>query len=189
MWRSSVTQQNLTITHTLLLEQELNPSCKNEVLSNHDFCWPYWSQLTFACSSEWLSFHFLVIIVHKFFPEVCIRSNKGKAPLTGLKKSLVQPSPQTQGSHKTYPPKGALTLSSRGGIPGTKGFLRDFWASLPSIVSSSAPVLRWLWPPHVKSWLIGKDPDAGRDWGQEEKGTTEDEMAGWHHRLDGHEFE
>ena len=39
------------------------------------------------------------------------------------------------------------------------------------------------------SWLIGKDPDAGRDWGQEEKGTTEDEMAGWHHRLDGHEFE
>ena len=38
-----------------------------------------------------------------------------------------------------------------------------------------------LWPPHVKSSLIGKDPDAGRDWGQEEKGTTEDEMAGWHH--------
>ena len=38
-----------------------------------------------------------------------------------------------------------------------------------------------LWPPHVKSWLIGKDSDAGRDWGQEEKGTTEDEMAGWHH--------
>ena len=46
-----------------------------------------------------------------------------------------------------------------------------------------------LWPPHVKSWLIGNDSDAGRDWGQEEKGTTEDEMAGWHHRLDGHEFE
>ena len=46
-----------------------------------------------------------------------------------------------------------------------------------------------LWPPHAKSWLIRKDSDAGRDWGQEEKGTTEDEMAGWHHRLDGHEFE
>ena len=46
-----------------------------------------------------------------------------------------------------------------------------------------------LWPPHAKSWLIGKDPDARRDWGQEEKGTTEDEMAGWHHQLDGHEFE
>ena len=45
-----------------------------------------------------------------------------------------------------------------------------------------------LWPPHVKSWLIGKDSDAGRDWGQEEKGTTEGEMAGWRHRLDGHEF-
>ena len=46
-----------------------------------------------------------------------------------------------------------------------------------------------LWPPHVKSWLIGKDPDAGRDWGQEEKGTTEDEMAGWHHWLDERESE
>ena len=46
-----------------------------------------------------------------------------------------------------------------------------------------------LWPPCVKSWLIGKDSDAGRDWGQEEKGTTEDEMAEWHHRLDRSEFE
>ena len=46
-----------------------------------------------------------------------------------------------------------------------------------------------LWPAHVKSWLIGKDPDAGRDWGQEEKGMTEDEMARWHHRLYGREFE
>ena len=46
-----------------------------------------------------------------------------------------------------------------------------------------------LWPPHAKSWLVGKDSDAGRDWGWDEKGTTEDEMAGWHHRLDGHEFE
>ena len=46
-----------------------------------------------------------------------------------------------------------------------------------------------IWPPHVKSWLIGKDCDAGRDWGQEEKGPTEDEMAGWHHRLGGCEFE
>ena len=44
-----------------------------------------------------------------------------------------------------------------------------------------------LWPPHVKSWLIGKDSDAGRDWGQEEKGATEDEMAVWHHWLDGRE--
>ena len=46
-----------------------------------------------------------------------------------------------------------------------------------------------LWPPHVKSWLIGKDSDAGRDWGREEKGTTEVEMAGWHHWLNGREFE
>jgi len=50
---------------------------------------------------------------------------------------------------------------------------------------AETPILR---PPHAKSWLIGKDPDAGRVWGQEEKGTTEDEMAGWHHWLDGHEL-
>ena len=45
------------------------------------------------------------------------------------------------------------------------------------------------WPPDAKNWLIGKDPDAGRDWGQEEKGTTKDEMVGWPHPLNGHEFE
>ena len=50
----------------------------------------------------------------------------------------------------------------------------------------SSPVL---WPPHAKSWLIGKDSDAGRDWGQEEKGMTEDGMAGWYHWLDGRESE
>ena len=52
-------------------------------------------------------------------------------------------------------------------------------------VEAETPIL---WPPCAKSWLIGKDPDAGRDWGQEEKGTTEDEMVGWHHWLDGHGF-
>ena len=46
-----------------------------------------------------------------------------------------------------------------------------------------------LWPPDAKSWLIGKDPDAGKDWRWEEKGMTEDKMVGWHHQLDGHEFE
>ena len=51
---------------------------------------------------------------------------------------------------------------------------------------AEAPVL---WPPHAKSWLIDKDSDAGMYWGQEEKGTTEDEMAGWHHWLDGRESE
>ena len=46
-----------------------------------------------------------------------------------------------------------------------------------------------LWPPDVKKWFTGKDPDAGKVWRQEVKGTTEDEMVGWHHQLDGHEFE
>ena len=53
-------------------------------------------------------------------------------------------------------------------------------------VEAETPVL---WPPHAKSWLIGKDSNAGRNWGQVEKGTTEDEMAGWHHWLDGRESE
>ena len=46
-----------------------------------------------------------------------------------------------------------------------------------------------LWPPDAKNWLIWKDPDAGKDWGQEEKGTTEEEMVGWHHQFNIHEFE
>ena len=68
-----------------------------------------------------------------------------------------------------------------------------FWTEVTSLfiwspykAKAETPVL---WLPHVKSWLIGKNSDAGRGWGQEEKGTTKDEMAGWHHRLDGHEFE
>ena len=52
-------------------------------------------------------------------------------------------------------------------------------------VEAEIPIL---WPPDAKSWLIRKDPDAGKDWRQEEKGMTEDERAGWHHRLNGHEF-
>ena len=61
------------------------------------------------------------------------------------------------------------------------------WASFgKNDAKAETPVL---WPPHAESWLIGKDPDAGRDWGQEEKGMTEDEMAGWHHLLDGRAFE
>ena len=52
-------------------------------------------------------------------------------------------------------------------------------------VEAETPIL---WPPDAKSWLIGKDSDAGKDWGQEEKGTTEDEMVRWHHQLSGHGF-
>ena len=51
---------------------------------------------------------------------------------------------------------------------------------------TEAPVL---WPPDEKNWHIGKDPDAGKDWGKEEKGKTENEMIGWHHQFNGHEFE
>ena len=53
-------------------------------------------------------------------------------------------------------------------------------------MKSETPIF---WPPDVKNWLTGKDPDAEKDWNQEETGTTEDEMLGWHHWLDGHEFE
>ena len=60
------------------------------------------------------------------------------------------------------------------------------WPSDPPDAEAETPIL---WLPHAKSCFIGKDPDAGRNWGHEEKGTTEDEMAGWRHRLDGHESE
>ena len=63
------------------------------------------------------------------------------------------------------------------------------WEAWRASVPGFAKCWKGFWPPHAKSWLIGKDSDAGRDWGQEEKGTTEDEMAGWHYWLDGHEFE
>ena len=72
-------------------------------------------------------------------------------------------------------------------------FWQNIWNSPQSWVfigrtdaEAETPVL---WPPHVKCWLIGKEPDASRDWGQEEKGPTEDEMAGWHHWLDAYESE
>ena len=60
------------------------------------------------------------------------------------------------------------------------------WVSIGRTdVEVETPVL---WPPDAKGWLIWKDPDAGKDWRQEEKGTTKDEMVGWHHQLNGHEF-
>ena len=55
-----------------------------------------------------------------------------------------------------------------------------------TVAEAEAPIL---WPPDAKNWLIGKDPDAGKDWRQVEKGTTEDEMVGWSHRINGDEFE
>ena len=60
------------------------------------------------------------------------------------------------------------------------------WVSIGRTDAEAETLVLWLL--HAKSWLIGKDPDAGKDWEQEEKGTTKDEMAGWHHGLDAHEF-
>ena len=85
------------------------------------------------------------------------------------------------------------------------GVGEDSWESLGLQGDPTSPSLRWsilgvlwkddveaetpiFWPPHAKSWLIGKDSDAGRDWGQEKKSTKEHEMAGWHLQLNGHEF-
>ena len=62
----------------------------------------------------------------------------------------------------------------------------QFWVFIGRThVEAETPIL---WQPHAKSWLTGKDPDAGKDWGREEKGTTEDEMVGWYHLLNGHGF-
>ena len=74
----------------------------------------------------------------------------------------------------------------------------NFWSLASRIWGITLLACEWaqffgslniLWPPDAKNWLNGKDPDAGKDWRWEEKGTTEDEMVGWHHRLNGHEFE
>ena len=72
-----------------------------------------------------------------------------------------------------------------------RSVLKTYWIFIKyySIWNSLNWVCPILWPPHAKSSLIGKDPNAGRDWGQEEKGMTEDKMAEWHHRLDGYESE
>ena len=69
---------------------------------------------------------------------------------------------------------------------GISNFLEEISSLSHSVILAEMPILQ---PPHAKSWLTGKDPDAGRDCGQEENGMTEDEMAGWHHRLGEHEFE
>ena len=63
-----------------------------------------------------------------------------------------------------------------------------FWAVSIQVKGKTEAEAPILWPPDAKNWLTGKDLDAGKDWRQEEKGTTEDEMAGWHHWLDGREF-
>ena len=65
-------------------------------------------------------------------------------------------------------------------------YLNQGFDSQSTDTETEAPILQ---PPDVKSWLIGKNPDAGEDWKQEEKGTTEDEMVGWHHQLNRYEFE
>ena len=68
-------------------------------------------------------------------------------------------------------------------LKGNQSFQIFIWKT---DAKAEAPII---WPPDVKNWLIGKDPDAGKDWRQEEKGMTEDEMVEWHHRLNEHEFE
>ena len=87
-----------------------------------------------------------------------------------------------------------VSTSCKTGDASNNIFIMDFIVLLPKSwvfigrtdAEAETPIL---WPTDAKSWLTGKDPDAGTDWGQEKKGMTEDEMAGWHHRLNGHEFE
>ena len=84
---------------------------------------------------------------------------------------------------------GTESQNQRAGVCQVDTLKKDVLSRAVSFGMSSEWQTPVLWPPHVKSWLIGKDSDAGRDWGQEEKGMTKDEMAGWHHWLDGHESE
>ena len=88
----------------------------------------------------------------------------------------------------------SFSISPSNEYPGLISFRMDWLdvlavqGTLKSLLQHHSSKASILWPPHARSWLIGKDSDAGKDWGQEVKGMTEGEMAGWHHRLDGHEF-
>ena len=88
--------------------------------------------------------------------------------------------PVTCKQYKVYEPEGRLPAAEE-----RQYVVRKINISYSSDVEAKTPVL---WSPDAKSWLTRKDPDAGKDWGQEEKRTTEDEMIGWHHRLNGHGF-
>ena len=87
------------------------------------------------------------------------------------------------------PPSGTSPMSGtqRKDLEILSWFLNQFWIFIRRTdAKAEAPIL---WLPDVKNWLLRKDPDAGKDWRWEEKGTTEDEIVGWHHQLNGHEFE
>ena len=118
------------------------------------------------------------ILIVKVFPVIMHRCELDHKEGWALKNSFFQTVvlEKTLGSHLDS--KEIKQVSPKGNQPWIFNGSTD--------AEAEAPVL---WPPDVKSWLTGKNPDAGNDWGQEEKGATEDEMVGWHHRLNGHEFE
>ena len=94
-------------------------------------------------------------------------------------------SPALQADSSLFEVQGRSTILKRFIYMYPKG--NQSWIFLgKSDVEAETPIL---WPPDMKNWLIWKDPDAGKDWRWEEKGTTEDEMVGWHHQLNGLEFE
>ena len=108
------------------------------------------------------------------------------------KANRVLPIERTGHSKHPLPTTQEKTLHMGNEHPGLISFRMDWVFIGRADAKAETPIL---WPPDANwwlipmSWLIGKDPDAGRDWGQEEKTTTEDEMTGWHHRLNGHQFE
>ena len=143
----------------------------------------YWSIVDLQCASlcctaTWLRCSDIHILFQHSFPLWFITEFWIQFPVLYIRTLFIHSKCNTLHLARPLDCKEVQPVCSEGDQPW------DFFGR--NDAKAEAPVL---WPPHAKSWLIGKDSDSGRDWEQEEKGTTQDEMAGWHHGLDGRESE
>ena len=190
-------QQAVKANHITYLsfEETMQPLCFMAPLSPYTLCLKCLSNNAY----QWLFslWHLHQCVANKKSRKVCLKGIKYHSTTCHWKKGHLETS-CTYSTHAAFLPHLTFIWKVRGAWRSWEslGLQRDptspFWRR--SVLGFLWREWCWietpvLWPPHAKSWLIGKDSDAGRDWGQEEKGRTEDEVAGWHHWLDGRESE